>query len=81
MNGFIKALMFIALASLAYGKSISGTGASFPADVYYAWSASYKKATDIRINYQSIGSGGGIKQVQSGIVDLVQVMRHYLKKS
>jgi len=50
--------------------SISGAGASFPNPIYTKWIADYqKKNTSIQINYQSIGSGGGIKQVTEGTVD------------
>src|SRR5690606_15799096 len=42
---------------------ISGAGASFPYPVYAKWADSYKKQTKIGLNYQSIGSGGGIKQI------------------
>lgn len=42
---------------------ISGAGASFPYPVYAKWADSYKKATSVGLNYQSIGSGGGIKQI------------------
>ncbi len=42
---------------------ISGAGASFPYPVYAKWADSYKKAANVNLNYQSIGSGGGIKQI------------------
>jgi phosphate transport system substrate-binding protein len=50
-------------------KSIDGAGATFPYPVYAKWAAAYKTETGIKINYQSIGSGGGIKQIKAGTVD------------
>lgn len=55
-------------SSLASDR-ISGAGASFPAPLYYDWAYSYQKETHHRVNYQSIGSGGGIKQITKRIVD------------
>ena len=48
---------------------INGAGASFPAPLYYDWAYSYQKTTHKRVNYQSIGSGGGIKQISNRIVN------------
>ncbi len=50
-------------------KFINGAGASFPYPLYASWAAEYYKLTGIRINYQSIGSGGGIRQVIEKTVD------------
>ncbi|RUM91413.1 MAG: phosphate ABC transporter substrate-binding protein PstS [Thermodesulfatator sp.] len=50
-------------------KAISGAGATFPYPVYAKWAAAYYKLTGIKMNYQSIGSGGGIKQIKAGTVD------------
>jgi phosphate transport system substrate-binding protein len=47
---------------------ISGAGASFPTPIYAKWADAYKKQTGIGLNYQSIGSGGGIKQIQAKTV-------------
>ena len=47
---------------------ISGAGATFPAPVYAKWAEAYKKETNIGLNYQSIGSGGGIKQIEASTV-------------
>ena len=60
-------LAFAAGAVLAQG--MTGAGASFPAPVYAKWADAYNKATGARLNYQSIGSGGGIKQIKSKTVD------------
>ncbi|MCK6390201.1 MAG: phosphate ABC transporter substrate-binding protein PstS [Azonexus sp.] len=48
---------------------ITGAGASFPAPVYAKWADAYQKATGNKVNYQSIGSGGGIKQINAKTVD------------
>lgn len=48
---------------------INGAGASFPAPLYYDWAFNYKKDTENLVNYQSIGSGGGIKQIAKRVVD------------
>lgn len=50
-------------------KSIVGAGASFPQAVYSAWAYGYNAAEKIKVNYQSIGSGGGIKQITEKTVD------------
>jgi len=50
-------------------QDMTGAGASFPAPVYAKWADAYNKATGARLNYQSIGSGGGIKQIKSKTVD------------
>jgi phosphate transport system substrate-binding protein len=52
----------------AAAVEISGAGATFPYPVYAKWADAYKKATDVTLNYQSIGSGGGIKQIQAKTV-------------
>ena len=56
-------------ASIAGAADITGAGASFPAPIYAKWADAYQKATGNRVNYQSIGSGGGIKQITAKTVD------------
>jgi phosphate transport system substrate-binding protein len=53
----------------AQAQEITGAGASFPAPIYAKWASDYNKATGVKVNYQSIGSGGGIKQIDSKTVD------------
>ncbi len=53
----------------AAAANISGAGASFPAPAYFDWAYLYQKETGNRVNYQSIGSGGGIKQISARTVD------------
>ncbi|MDW6022027.1 phosphate ABC transporter substrate-binding protein PstS [Mesorhizobium sp. BAC0120] len=55
-------------ASLATAADISGAGATFPYPIYAKWADAYKKETGIGLNYQSIGSGGGIKQIKAKTV-------------
>jgi phosphate ABC transporter phosphate-binding protein len=55
-------------ASLAMAADISGAGATFPYPIYAKWADAYRKETGIGLNYQSIGSGGGIKQIKAKTV-------------
>ena len=57
------------LASAAPAADITGAGATFPAPVYAKWAETYKATTGIGLNYQAIGSGGGIKQIKAKTVD------------
>ncbi len=65
------ALLCLALAVPAFAQTrLNGAGATFPNPIYQKWFSEYHKAhPDVEINYQSIGSGGGIRQVQAGTVD------------
>ena len=60
------AAMLTAVPALAV--DISGAGATFPYPIYAKWADAYKKETNFGLNYQSIGSGGGIKQIQNKTV-------------
>jgi phosphate transport system substrate-binding protein len=53
----------------AHSQDVTGAGASFPAPLYSKWAADYNKATGVKINYQSVGSGAGIKQIEAKTVD------------
>ena len=61
--GFLAATVLPAAAA-----EISGAGATFPYPIYARWADTYKKDTGIELNYQSIGSGGGIKQIEAKTV-------------
>lgn len=50
-------------------KALTGAGATFPAVLYTKWFNEYDKVTGVKVNYQAIGSGGGIKAIQDGTVD------------
>ena len=56
------------MATAAQAAEISGAGATFPYPIYAKWAESYKAASGDGLNYQSIGSGGGIKQIKQGTV-------------
>ena len=58
----------IAAPLAALAADISGAGATFPYPIYAKWADAYKKDTGVGLNYQSIGSGGGIKQIQAKTV-------------
>lgn len=62
------AIASIVLATTAHAAEITGAGATFPYPVYAKWADTYKKETGNTINYQSIGSGAGIKQIQAKTV-------------
>jgi phosphate transport system substrate-binding protein len=66
----LAAASIVAAAGLtpAIAGDISGAGATFPYPIYAKWADAYKKETGIGMNYQSIGSGGGIKQIQAKTV-------------
>ena len=63
------ALAMTALAGAAMAANLSGAGATFPAPVYAKWAETYKTQTGVGLNYQAIGSGGGIKQIKAKTVD------------
>ena len=60
----VAALPFMSLA-----QDVTGAGASFPAPLYSKWAADYNRATGIKINYQSVGSGAGLRQIEAKTVD------------
>jgi phosphate transport system substrate-binding protein len=74
MNRFFKAGLLSIAAGLVFAASasaqeITGAGASFPAPLYSKWAADYNKATGVKINYQSVGSGAGLRQIEAKTVD------------
>src|SRR3954462_10187176 len=58
----------LSIAGIAAAQDVTGAGASFPAPLYSKWASDYNKATGVKINYQSIGSGAGIKQIDAKTV-------------
>jgi phosphate transport system substrate-binding protein len=69
---FVAAVVAAWLSGAALAKdatTISGAGATFPYPVYSKWADAYSKETGVKLNYQAIGSGGGIKQISEGTVD------------
>ncbi len=65
----VATLMAVAGLGVAHAQEVTGAGATFPAPIYAKWASEYHKATGVKVNYQSIGSGGGIKQIDSKTVD------------
>ena len=63
------ALTVQAVPVQAASETINGAGATFPYPVYAQWAYNYQKETGMQLNYQSIGSGGGIKQIKARTVD------------
>lgn len=68
MNKFL-AFLLAAVSITAQAQTVSGAGATFPAPVYSKWAAEYNRETNIKINYQAVGSGAGIKQIGAKTVD------------
>lgn len=72
---FDRAMMGLATAALigatsvAGAQDVTGAGASFPAPLYAKWASEYNKATGNKVNYQSVGSGAGIRQIDAKTVD------------
>ena len=64
----VVATAAVALAGAARAADISGAGATFPYPIYSKWADAYKRETGIGLNYQSIGSGGGIKMIRAKTV-------------
>ena len=68
--GLAAAMAVSASASITFAQTtITGAGATFPFPIYSKWAEEYKKASGVSMNYQSIGSGGGIKQITAKTVD------------
>jgi ABC-type phosphate transport system substrate-binding protein len=69
-RGLIAATFILAsIMACAGGQDLNGAGATFPYPIYSKWFSDYARETGVRINYQSIGSGGGIRQLTEGTVD------------
>ncbi len=73
MKNLIRLLLVLTLllsfSSVFAAETINGAGATFPYPVYSAWAYEYNKITGVRLNYQSIGSGGGQRQITNRTVD------------
>src|SRR2546428_14071548 len=76
LNTLIKSAVLTATTAIAFSVApafaadMTGAGATFPYPIYAKWAGAYKTATGNGLNYQSIGSGGGIKQVKARTGDL-----------
>ena len=69
LKTFVATIGGLAIATTAAAADISGAGATFPAPAYAKWAETYKAQTGVGLNYQAIGSGGGIKQIKAKTVD------------
>jgi phosphate transport system substrate-binding protein len=72
MNSFLKKALLISAISFApaaFAADMTGAGATFPYPIYAKWAEAYKAKTGSNLNYQSIGSSGGIKQIKAKTVD------------
>ena len=69
LKGVAIAATGILMSLSAHAADLTGAGATFPYPIYSKWAEAYKAATGIGLNYQSIGSGGGIKQIKAKTVD------------
>ncbi len=67
-NFAVAAASALAMASAAHAADITGAGATFPYPIYAKWAEAYKKAANVGLNYQSIGSSGGIRQIRAKTV-------------
>jgi len=67
-SGVIAFAAALSVATAALAANISGAGATFPFPIYAKWAGAYKGVSGNSLNYQSIGSGGGIKQIESKTV-------------
>ena len=68
----VRFLLFVLLAGTTTGalaQQVTGAGATFPAPLYARWADAYNKATGVRVNYQSVGSGAGLRQIRGKTVD------------
>ena len=69
MRGLFIGATLSLTAAVALAQDITGAGATFPAPIYAKWADAYNKATGARMNYQSVGSGAGIRQIKAKTVD------------
>lgn len=68
--GLLTILIILSMFSIGFAaETLNGAGATFPYPVYSAWAWEYNKVTGVKLNYQSIGSGGGQRQISSRTVD------------
>lgn len=69
-KSFVAILLLVLAVSAAQAQKLTGAGATFPYPIYAKWFSEYSAAhPGVQINYQSIGSGGGIRQISTGTVD------------
>ena len=69
MKSWVAALGLTFIAATGFAAEITGAGATFPYPIYAKWAEAYKAKSGVNMNYQSIGSSGGIKQIKAKTVD------------
>lgn len=69
MIAVVSGVAACALTAGVWAQDVTGAGASFPAPLYAKWASDYNKATGVRVNYQSVGSGAGLRQIDAKTVD------------
>ena len=69
IKSWVAALGLSAIAATSMAAELTGAGATFPFPIYAKWAEAYKAKTGNSMNYQSIGSSGGIKQIKAKTVD------------
>ena len=69
MTRLLAAVLLVGFAFVADAQQVTGAGATFPAPLYARWADAYNKATGVRVNYQSVGSGAGLRQIRGKTVD------------
>ena len=69
LKSLIAGCLLAGMSTVISAQEVTGAGASFPAPVYAKWADAYNKATGVRINYQSVGSGAGMRQIRGKTVD------------
>lgn len=69
LSGVVLSCAFVCSSTALASTVINGAGATFPYPVYAKWAEQYNKETGVKLNYQAIGSGGGIKQITANTVD------------
>ncbi len=69
VTGVVAAAALSGTLASAWAQEATGAGASFPAPLYAKWASDYHKATGVKINYQSVGSGAGLRQMEAKTVD------------
>lgn len=68
-QGAVATALGLAFSVSALAADITGAGATFPYAIYTKWAEAYQKATGNKVNYQAIGSSGGVKQIRAKTVD------------
>lgn len=69
LKSFVAGALAVGTVAAASAQQMTGAGATFPAPLYAKWADAYNKATGVKMNYQSVGSGAGLRQIRGKTVD------------